>query len=845
MPDNEDCIDDIANKTGRSRKDVTDDLEELLSRADEEGQSGSPNFGKGGQKLLEDYAIWAARKRRSIIDDQMKQSAFIRGVNKAPTKALGIEAALGGVNAQFEGSRDSIENLGLTIHNQLANGFDLEMQQLKLDKLFSSRMYEDAWGRELYEVSKGRLGQPGLTRNKQALDIAKTIHKWQKVSIQQLNDAGAWVKSYSGYVTKTAHDKDKIRKATDPKGVGLGGTEADRNAWVQDVLTFGLNVQRTFGTRDIEHARAILAPMWTALKNGDHFDITGVQDEIYPNVASQASAHRELHWQSYDAWKQYNDKYGVTDPTRSILDAFRINAQRTALLTRLGTKPRETFEHIMEFYRQNLKNSNEYQSFQRSDPYLRRLYNELDHSENKVGNQMITNLTTGWMTWQRSAKLNRVLMTHIASLQTVPTALRQVGMGVGERYSAVFSNLFRGVEGSAKREVADLMLEGESSIQRTVNAKFDRQGFLGKLSALENIRFRLTGTSSLLERQRVGSETMMAYHFGKQVDKSFDDLGQYEKNVFQAYRIAQPEWDMFKTADWFKSPDGKTYLTPDIPRQIPDDAMRAYLDSKRTVAERSLGALSEADLARGRERLVQQLHALYYDQGRYAMYEPSARVRARLYFGTAQTAPNLYNALKLFWQFRVWPAEMIARTWGRELFGGQTGMQKIAGITELVVGSMIFGTFAEGLRSLVQGQDPTSQFIKNPVGALVRGFTRSGGGTMIGDYIFGDLDRHGHSILASLAGPTYSQIEDINSLKNDIVKGFTTGKWGPAAAETIRITRSNIPAADMWWTFKAFDYLVTYQLQEWLNPGYMARQRKRMRDKQGIEFLPMPFKAAG
>ena len=61
--------------------------------------------------------------------------------------------------------------------------------------------------------NRGRYGKPGITKDAQALEIAKIVRKWQKQSMAMLNREGAWVRSYSGYVTRTSHDPHAIGNA--------------------------------------------------------------------------------------------------------------------------------------------------------------------------------------------------------------------------------------------------------------------------------------------------------------------------------------------------------------------------------------------------------------------------------------------------------------------------------------------------------------------------------------------------------------------------------------------------------------------------------------------------------
>jgi hypothetical protein len=48
----------------------------------------------------------------------------------------------------------------------------------------------------------------------------------------------------------------------------------------------------------------------------------------------------------------------------------------------------------------------------------------------------------------------------------------------------------------------------------------------------------------------------------------------------------------------------------------------------------------------------------------------------------------------------------------------------------------------------------------------------------------------------------------------------------------------------MWWTFKAFDYLVTYRLLDWLNPGYLRRYEQKQKRERGIDYWLRPSAVA-
>ena len=149
-----------------------------------------------------------------------------------------------------------------------------------------------------------------------------------------LNREGAWIRSYSGYVTRTSHD---------PHAIGNAGMQK----WVTDTFD-KLDLKRTFGTSDRQTSLDALRQMWGPMRSGDHFDYgKPVEEPLFPNVARRASATRELHFKSGKDWRAYNDQYGVTNPTSTIVQSLSTAARRTALLKEFGTKPAEAFERDM------------------------------------------------------------------------------------------------------------------------------------------------------------------------------------------------------------------------------------------------------------------------------------------------------------------------------------------------------------------------------------------------------------------------------------------------------------------------------------------------------------------
>lgn len=847
-----DCIDEIleAVKHRLRRSDVERHFEAIDDAAqgyEAGGMDRREAIRRAAREAVERMGEAKAIAMRQDRINALKQVERDRFYAKAPTPIEAMEAKLVGVNKPFAGSRKSIENRAGQLEEKWAGGMVQDLEREGLDKLFASRAIEKEWTRELFELNRGRDGAPGVTRNPQALKVAQLVRKWQRASIDQLNREGAWVKSYSGYITKTSHDPMRLRKAADQSLIGKGGTEADRAAWVDDVMRHG-DMRKTFGSAPLEAQREMLGKIWAALKDGEHFLEEEPTGEVrFANVAKQASAHREIHFKNADAWLAYNAKYGSADATQTVMEAFRKAARRTALMQEFGTRPREAFERDMAQLKTLAQKAGRIDEWRTWEAPLRNRYNQLDGSANKPGNELVSRLAGGWMAIQRMAKLGRVPFTHIASLPTKALALRYLGVPFADRYRTMFSGMFRGLRGSDKREVAELLSAGADARIHYIMSRYDVSDKApGVLSRMEARFFKMTGISALTENQRADAEVIMARHLGMRRGQDWGELDAHTQRLFTLYGLGEADWRALNKADWasFGGAHGepeRTYLTPDVAHKLSDEQIKDLINDRVAATGRGLSFIRPEDIAKARDDLADSIHGLYYDQGRYAIFAPSARTRAVLMQGTQQNSPNLATALRLLYQFRVWPAEMIMRTWGRMIYGGDATAEKIAGITELVAGSILFGTAAEALRETVQGQDPTARMEARPLAYLTRGLVRSGAGTIAGDYLFGEFDRHGQSILASLAGPTFGQLEMLNQIKADVV----AGKWSQASAELLHAARSNAPFVDLWWTFRAFDHLVTYRVLDMINPGYSKRYERTMKEKQGIEFWLHPSRTAG
>ena len=889
-----DCIDEIAGRSGKTRAEAEDLLAAILDRAEgfeSDGMGRDSAYERARDEFLQEVADQYARERRGAILDMRKESSrhryyeTTRGeIQKlAPGKAktafrLALEAKLVGVNLPFLGNRRSVDAQYVALRRQLVGGFSSDLERAGLLKVFASKHLEKEWTDELFELNRDAYGKPGITKNAQALEIAKVVRKWQKQSMAMLNREGAWIRSYSGYVTRTSHD---------PHAIGNAGMQK----WVADTFD-KLDLKRTFGTSDRQAALDALRQMWGPMRSGDHFDYgKPVEEPLFPNVAKRASATRELHFKSGKDWRSYNDRYGVTNPTSTIVQSLSTAARRTALLKEFGTKPAEAFERDMAFIRARIqadeggrasklaameavaanpnappdlagkiadlkaeidKSPDELSDFNKWEQPLRNRFAQIDGSSQRPINRTQSEVLSNWMAVQRMAKLGRVAMTHFASLPSKSLEARYWGIPFAERFGSLFRGLTQGAEGSDKRQALDNTLVALENRLGHMMAMYDvadaPSGLIGKM---EGIFFKLTGVSSVIDNQRGDAEAMFASHIGAKRGQAWADVGPKEQRVLRGFGVGEAEWKALHGVEWTKLGD-RTYLFPNDAMKLSDDQVKAYIQEAKPMGQGL--TVGPEDIAKAREDLALQLATTYTDRAGYAIPMPGARVRAILFGKNFQPGTPINTALRLLYQFKIWPADMVTRAWEREIYGtiGDGRYDRVAGLVEAAVGAMVFGVASEAVRDAIQGKDPIAKIKDHPIASLVEGGQRSGFGSLVGDFLLGQFDRHGFSAVASLAGPTYAQIDTLMGIlhgEGDSAIGALLGQegehkgqhpWRSRATELMKFARDNTPFMNLWMTSWATNALIWNRLQEWINPGYLQRSEQRQKQKSGIQYLVSP-----
>lgn len=239
------------------------------------------------------------------------------------------------------------------------------------------------------------------------------------------------------------------------------------------------------------------------------------------------------------------------------------------------------------------------------------------------------------------------------------------------------------------------------------------------------------------------------------------------------------------------------------------------------------------------ESLQLKVRTLFSDRSRTAIPHPGAAERAMMNQGS-QPGTALGEALRLFMQFKSFPISMVRKGIGRELYGSGADTLKEAllqgkgdmlGLVHLIAATTLFGYAAMSLKDIAKGREPRDPSDPKTIAAAM---TQGGGLGIYGDFLFGEFSRYGRSFAATLAGPTFGQIDDVA----EIYTRIRTGE--DALPQALRMAINNTPFMNLFYTRTAMDYMILYQLQEMVSPGYLHRLEARIKRENDQEFFLPP-----
>lgn len=561
----------------KSVKDMTDpELKQVLhemstrqARLMAEGADPATAATKAGMDVASALRAAAAIERRNAAINykvRVESLDYIK-TTWGDDMAEGVLALLyGSPKARF-GSRASVNASQSALSRRYLAGVAGDLERAGLFDVLRRGELDQDIARAMWDLENERAlgGHPV-----QAVDIAKTLRKWQEVARADANRAGAWIGKDPNYIVKQTHHPDRLQA----KG------EAQ---WKADILP-RLDLARMFPEdppRDMDkwlHEAYVNLTTGVRLERGDRTAERMAAFKGPGNLAKRTSQERVFHFRDADAWFEYNRDYGFGNLRETYIQSMHRSAENTGLMQMLGTNPEFNLNAIMTAVRGELSRTDpaalrKFDRKTRGGTRVVNAYREVSGFTRRVASTRMATVGAGIRVHNTVTGLGGAVISSFTDVPVRAAALKHQG-------GSYFSELGRGLIAPIKRIIG---ATGGAERQATLSAiGYFNEIAMGNLAARfspdESIPGRLQKAThtffkwNLLggwqdEMQRSSLESMGRF-FGGVSELNHAQLSERVRNTLDKFRILPEEWELIRRGIHTEDSGGK-FLTPEAVRELP------------------------------------------------------------------------------------------------------------------------------------------------------------------------------------------------------------------------------------------------------------------------------------
>ena len=807
-----DCL-KIADEANKGRL-SDDELDEILTELNAEkkarqaagalDQIESAIFERGLLIAKEAEIAKKIEKRNrymNILKEQKLMALAERADEMTGDPSLGLEAALVGVNAPFEGATRSVDSITGALVNSYAGGMIADLKKAGLLTKFNNMKgdFERQVANVLGDLNlKTPVGVAEASADAKAM--GKILFKYQRAALQRENQAGSYIRLKEGRVVRASHDQRRLVKA---------GPDEWKN-YIRGKLDYekmDIAPERIEGFLDSAY-EAITTGI---RKEGDRTEIS-LAFKGPGNLAKKESAAGVFTFKSANDWYDYDQKFGKASLRESFMQDIQSASRATALMEVLGTNPEAMVERVqkrlMEKYRGDPKKLKRIKREAAAITFDGALA-EVTGDVNIGSHTPLARYLHFYRSIQTMAKLGGAWISALSDIAFIASNRIYQGRSLLDAWGDGFTAVFKGMNKGEMRDFADRLgvgIEGQlGDFMSRFNAADDVPGQTAKMMSLF---FKLNLLQPWTESNKRGVTLMIANDLGREASKSYAKLPDDLRRILGTYGIDQKGWEAARKGAK-KGPDGRMYL---VPGEIPDVKMR------------------------------ENMFALLVSEADNSVPSPGARERAIIRRGYR---PGTFagEGIRFLTQFKSFGVTALTKSVGRHMYGYgaksmreqlQRGVGANMGIVNSIVGTTVLGYYVMQLKEVAKGREMRPPTPETFIAAAMQG----GGLGIYGDFLFGEANRYGGGTLQTIAGPgigTASEVIDLLQRTRGVVAGGDEDLRGDA----IRLLKGNTPFANLFYTQQAMNYLVWYQLQETVNPGYLRRMERRIeRENNQTYWMP-------
>ena len=770
------------------------------------------------QEIIDKFEYDQVLKKRNLAESNMKAleryEKIIDAVDTSSGKINPIEAVRGYLVGMQKFSKITRDSIGLK---------QATLENVEITKLVNAirNLGKDAWndfseGRIDLEIMREMLGEP--TGVKGAKDIARILKQSQNSWRLRLNDLGANIGELDDWITRTTHNTEKMAAASKSSRL----IEDNRLAWVEYIQT-KLNLKRTFpDVNDPIEINKILSSIYDSLMTGDHLKYGGT-NSIYgtKNVTNRLNSSRVLHFKDLQARQEYNIKFGEPSLQTSVFNVLTSSAKNIVMMQELGTNPQDTFNKILALLKKKYKSSDykivrdlNFENFQGA-------FAQIDGSANIAGSQTLAKIGEVVRSTGDMARLGGTMITSCADLAPYMASTNFQGRGLLTGLFEAINGLLGGNNKAAMEALE--VISNSVVVSNRGNVYGDGADGTGAINNLRNKFFKWNGLNGWVASLKSSMALGVSKFYGSLSETKFFNLEKRERNFLTLYGIDEGKWNMLRSIKTL-AVDNKRYLTAEAVDDISDDVINKYLGRK----------LSARQIRNFKKDLQLTWKNVLNDQGTHGTPEPDTQIRSITRMGTVRgTAMGEVNRFVM--QYKNFSVSLYKKILRREMDSYGPDESKLIGASMLASTLMlgtIFGYIVLSVKDMLSGRSPRDP---KKSSVIMQAFVQGGGGGIYGDFLMSEIqNQYGNGILETAAGPTASDIKKLI----DVVRNMNEPK--KAGKKFLQLAEGHTPFINLYYTKAAYDYLIGYQIKEYLDPGFFNRMKKRNEENRGQTYYFKP-----
>ena len=773
-----------------------------------QSKTTADRFSEGAARAAQELVSEQQLKRRRVALTILAHDRIESYMKRFPDQPLeGLDRMLA-FSADGKSGILSIESSTRAIRDD-ALGRMLEVIDQTKGKFMG--LFQDADGnlalvRELHGEDSG---------NGAAKVAAKQFKDTAELLRERFNRAGGDVGFLDDWSMPRDHSQVKVAK--------------DQAQWVSDHLKWANRakyMKEDGAPMNDAELTDFLSHAWVTLATGGVNKLEPGQAAGNGMRANRGSESRQIHYKDAESFIAAQQAYGDRNLLELLTGHIDKAARDIALVESLGPNPNNQMRYFLDAGQKATVEADptRFNKTERQRQKIERIYEEVAGTRPPPVSAALANGFDTYRALNVASRLGSAVITSITDEGTLALTAAMNGMPVMK----VFANELRQLNplDATDRRQAQRAGLGLNQLMGTLT-RFGADG----LGSSEQIAGRISKFSQTAASKVMQASGLTALTAGRQrafgavmldtlgdMSRRFDSLARMDANDSKrliGQGITETDWSVWRLAtpeDWRGT--GDTVLTANSIYRIKDADLTPLAQQLSTTPQRL------------KDQAATKLLGAVLDETNMAVIEPGAREKSIVNSGSVRGTWK-GELTRSFFQFKSFSIAMLMRHIGRGM-AQETGWGKAGYISALVASTTILGGMAIQLSEIAAGRDPKDVTDDKKFGVPglrfgLASFLKGGAIGLYGDFLFSDTSQGGSSPLAALGGPIAGDLEQIFKLKDNAADG----EVNQTGAKLMRLAKSHLPAANLWYTKAALDHMVFNQMQEYFSPGYLSRMKGR------------------